>query len=168
MLTASSGDITACWRCGADLRESRGCTCDPKALAAQGLADAVLAGGPGSALPPEMSTSEWFSAVRSVISERWAAITATSGIEPASFASGLRFELQSVCERHLRMRYLQEVIEARNGDLRGVGVKYVSGVQRKRRARRGVKRGSPPRPRSKAAVMADWARLLRRMGQGYQ
>lgn len=168
MLTASSGGITACWRCGADLRESRPCTCDTKALAAQGLADAVLAGDRGAALASEMSTFEWFSAARSVISERWAVITAASGIEPASSASGLRFELQNVCERHLRMRYLQEVIEARHGDLRGVGAKEVLGVQRKRRARRRVQRSSPPQPRTRSAVMAEWARLLRRMGQGCQ
>lgn len=158
-------DLTACWRCQADLRQAPTLVLHPSALSLMELADEVLRAGGTTVHGSYCSSTEWFPRVRAIASCRWSDIAA-GGLEPPRLRSNLRLELQNVQERHLRMQHLFGALHM-TATVEPTPDELPPASRLKKAAARRRTDGARSTPRSPQAVRSDWARLLRRLRQNY-
>ncbi|SFR92820.1 TniQ protein [Mitsuaria sp. PDC51] len=158
--------LTSCWNCQFDHRSAIASRLDPWAAEMQARADTVLKCGTGALGSLEVATPAWFGVLQHCVRLKQPKELMVNGNPPVPIGPGLRFELLSVRERHLRLgRVASQLAQMTSQDVSCL----LAGPQH---PRSGEKRRSPTfRPNSGARpaglVRQEWARLLRRMHRAY-
>ena len=158
--------LTNCWNCQFDHRKTIASRLDPLAAEIQARADMVLSCGTGALGSREVAAPAWFGVLQHCVRLKQPKELTGNGNVLAPIGPGLRFELLSVRERHLRLgRVASQLAQMTSQDVSSL-------LEEPQQPRSGAKRRSPTfRPNSGARpvglVRQEWARLLRRMHRAY-